>query len=174
MDHDYHNIATKIVEKGSYMTIGTSNGFEPWIAPVAYWTDDDNCFYFVSHKESKHVTHIAINPKVAISIFDSSIPEGKGDKSGIQISAFAKILAFDDNTLITKALHSIQYRFSSPTDTTLKEFTDRCILWYKNDRVIVKLIPDDIFLNSYDGKKDYRIHVKFNRVIDLSQFRSKL
>lgn len=170
-----NEIAMTIVEKNRYMVIATFVRKDIWIAPVMYWIHN-NHFYFVSDINSMHVKHIIAQPNVAVSIHDTNIPEGKGDKTGIQFNGIANIFMSKKNILdndeIIDILRSGIKRFPQ---ATLEELKLRCIQWYENNRVIGKIIPNDIlFLNSYDGKKDIRIPVKFTRSFNVSQFRSKL
>jgi uncharacterized protein YhbP (UPF0306 family) len=174
-----NEIAAKIIEDGTYMTIGTMNDEKPWVSPTVYWLDDSSkniSFYFVSDIASLHVKNISNNKLAAISIFNSTLPEGFGDKAGLQISTSAEILTFDqkngelfENKEIEKAISLIQQRYSFAKNDTIKS---RCIQWYKNGRVIVKLTPIDneIYLNVFDGKVDKRVLVKIDRRLKIRIF----
>lgn len=167
-------IAAQIAETNCYLIVATlDTGFSPWAAPVAYWTDQINCFYFVSHKDSKHIQNIRadpfLNPSVAFVIFDSSVPEGQWDKSGLQFSATAIILSERD--LLSAAL-GLRQKFSS--GRSLEDVMDKCFEWYKNGQVIVRMTPKKIWLNCSTGQKDTRTIVHFNRPLRPSPVRSHL
>jgi uncharacterized protein YhbP (UPF0306 family) len=168
MTNSHNEIAINIVENNKYMVLATSNNYDPWIAPVMYWTDDNNNFYFVSHVDSRHIKYIMINPFVAVSIFDSNVPEGMGDKTGIQFSATAKL--YLSNNEIIDALKASRQRFPH---TSLDELKLRYETWCNNNRILCKIIPRNIYLNSYNGI-DFRIQVTFTRRLCIIPFRSKL
>jgi len=165
-----NEIATSIVEKSKYIVVGTSYENTVWVAPVMFFTDDNNFFYFVSDINSLHLKHILLNPFVAVAIFDSTIPEGKGNKTGIQFKGIAKVLTRIDN--LNNILISCKQRLPG---ATFKELENRCAEWYKNNRVVCQIIPlsNKIFLNTFD-KVDKRIQVNFTRTLSLQPFRSKL
>src|SRR5579862_4020147 len=103
----YNDIATEIVKEASYITIATCNkNNEPWIAPTTFWIDEKQNFYFVSHKESKHVQHIMENPNLAISIYNSSVREGTG--KGVQFKGTGKLI--NENNEYMEAMKSMQSR----------------------------------------------------------------
>ena len=96
--------------------------------------------------------------------------EGKGDKKGIQFMAYAKVLNNTNGKELIKALSAIEKRIPN---AFFNELIEKCIEWYENDRMIVKLTPDskEIYLNSFDGTKDT---VQFTKILNITPFRSKL
>lgn len=83
--------AKKIIEDNIYLTVASSskNG-KPWISPLFFAYDKKYNFYWISGKDSLHSKLIRKNSKVAIVIFDSTAPEGKGD--GVYFEAIVKEL----------------------------------------------------------------------------------
>jgi uncharacterized protein YhbP (UPF0306 family) len=81
-----------IIQENIYCTIATSSldGI-PWITPVFFAYDEKFNIYWVSNKDSRHSTSIKENNKIAISIFNSQMPEGFGD--GVYIEALVKELS---------------------------------------------------------------------------------
>jgi len=80
--------ARQIIKQNIYMALATSDNLgKPWVATLYYAFDNKFNFYFVSAKDSLHAQHIKINPRVAISIYDSHAPPGEGD--GVQIDGLA-------------------------------------------------------------------------------------
>ncbi|OGK13755.1 hypothetical protein A3A93_05440 [Candidatus Roizmanbacteria bacterium RIFCSPLOWO2_01_FULL_38_12] len=76
-------IANNILKSNIYMTLATSSkSGHPWASPVYYAMDDKHNFYFISKPNTLHSRHIHVNPHIALAIFDSHQPEGKGN--GIQ------------------------------------------------------------------------------------------
>lgn len=84
--------AKQILAENIYCTVATasSNGI-PWISPVFFGYDEGFNIYWISDKNSKHSQLIRQNPKVAIVIFNSQAPEGKGDAVYIEAEAYELI-----------------------------------------------------------------------------------
>ena len=81
--------AKKIIKDNIYCVIASSSkDGKPWISPVFYGYDEDYNIYWISDKDSRHSKLIRNNPQVAIVIFNSQAPEGKGD--GVYFEAMAK------------------------------------------------------------------------------------
>jgi nitroimidazol reductase NimA-like FMN-containing flavoprotein (pyridoxamine 5'-phosphate oxidase superfamily) len=77
------------------MTLGTADGSgRPWVLPVYYAHEGYERFYWVSSPEATHSRNIATRPEVAIVIFDSRAPVGRGQ--GVYMSALAEELSGDD------------------------------------------------------------------------------
>lgn len=94
-------IAIKIIKENLYMTIAVSSKEgEPWISNLFYSYDSDYKFYWYSSKESLHSKLIRQNPKVALSIFNSTIIGD--DLDGVYIKANAYEIS--DKIEILKAL----------------------------------------------------------------------
>jgi len=81
----------KILETIRYATVSTvdENG-QPWAAPVWYVYDDKNIYWW-SPVDSQHSLNIANNPSIYITIFDSTLPEGKG--LGLYMRANAQVVS---------------------------------------------------------------------------------
>ena len=83
--------AKKIIEDNIYLTIATSTiDGKPWISPLFFAYDENYNFYWISGKNSLHSQLISRNPNIAIVIFDSTAPVGKGD--GVYFEAEAEEL----------------------------------------------------------------------------------
>ena len=78
----YAEKAKKIITDNIYLTISTTDGNTPWVAPLFYCVDEAFNFYFISQLESLHIKHILINPRAAFAILDSHQKEGTGN--GVQ------------------------------------------------------------------------------------------
>lgn len=57
-----------LVDSENVMTLSTSDSGSNWSTPVFYLYDKPN-FYFLSSKDSKHVTQACLNPNISVSIF---------------------------------------------------------------------------------------------------------
>lgn len=81
--------AKKIIKDNIYCVISSSSkDGKPWISPVFYGYDGNYNIYWISDKNSRHSKLIRNNPQVAIVIFNSQAPEGKGD--GVYFEAMVK------------------------------------------------------------------------------------
>ena len=164
------NIVTEIITKSYYLTTATCVNNRPWIAPTIFWIDNELNFYIVSHIGSRHVQDIQINSKVAISIYDSTQPEGTG--KGVQFGGYGTVIANDE---LKSAIEWLWKQRLSMSELELTAFIlDRIKVWSDNNRVVVKIRVDDegMFLNKWDGK-DYRVPVKISADIKLVEFNRK-
>lgn len=75
-------LARQIITHNCYLTLATVRNNKPWAASLFYCTDSQYRFYVISRPGSRHIRHIQVNNHVAIAIFDSHAPEGKGN--GVQ------------------------------------------------------------------------------------------
>jgi nitroimidazol reductase NimA-like FMN-containing flavoprotein (pyridoxamine 5'-phosphate oxidase superfamily) len=93
--HDLGAMAKDIIDSNPYMTLGTADGSgRPWVSPVYYAHEGYERFYWVSSPEAIHSRNIAARREVAIVIFDSRAPVGRGQ--GVYMSALAEKLSGDD------------------------------------------------------------------------------
>jgi nitroimidazol reductase NimA-like FMN-containing flavoprotein (pyridoxamine 5'-phosphate oxidase superfamily) len=82
-------MARDIIDSYPYMTLATADGSgRPWASPVYYAHEGYERFYWVSSPEATHSRNIAARPAVAIVIFDSRAPIGRGQ--GVYVSAVAE------------------------------------------------------------------------------------
>ncbi len=99
--------AEEIISSNIYMTIATaSENGKPWASPVFFAHDEDFNLYWVSYKEATHSRNIHGRKEIGIVVFDSTLPEGKGE--GIYFDAVAK--ALDDDNEIRKAMEILSAR----------------------------------------------------------------
>ena len=99
MTDDYQSLVRAIINENHYMTIATTDGRHPWLAPVQFCSDDALNFYFVSLPGSRHARHIAHNPEVGIAIFDSGQKPFTG--RGIQVEGLASLYSDSENPFAT-------------------------------------------------------------------------
>lgn len=90
----------EIINESRYLTLATTDGTRPWIAPLEYMVDEDLNFVFFSTGDSLHARHIENNAEVSVAIFDREQPEYTPDGSttlrGVQIRASARRLSKDE------------------------------------------------------------------------------
>ncbi len=86
--------AIEIIKANIYFTLATTDGKQPWAAPLFYCADEDFNFYFISQMDSLHTVHILKQPRVSFAIFDSHQPEGEGN--GVQGSGTVSLLRGDE------------------------------------------------------------------------------
>ena len=111
-----NKIAIDILKTNIYLSLATTDGKIPWIAPLFYCLDDDYNFYFISQMESIHAMHVLKHPKVAFAIFDSHQPEGTGN--GVQGLGIVNLLV--DDTLV-EGLKYYSTSFTKITQENLSE-----------------------------------------------------
>lgn len=126
-----------ILASTRYATISTvGEDGQPWAAPVWYVSDDRLNIYWWSPTESQHSKNISANPKVYITIFDSTIPEGEG--LGLYIRGHASTV--DENELdeIISLYNSSTEKFKMSHDNCSTDAPTR----------LYKLIPYEMWINS--------------------------
>ncbi len=102
MPSDNHqDVVRAVIDENRYLSLATTDGEKPWVAPVEYVVDDELNFYFVSLVTSRHVNHIQGNPLVAVAIFDSRQPSFTG--RGIQIDGRVSTYSDHENPFVTIA-----------------------------------------------------------------------
>lgn len=96
MATDYEGHVEEVVEENRYLALSTTDGREPWVAPVEY-IFDDGAFYFFSTNAARHAEHIDQDGSVAAAIYGPEQPAYGPDLSaplnGIQVSGNAWRLA---------------------------------------------------------------------------------
>lgn len=100
-EDDYHEIIESVIENSEALALSTTDGSEPWVAPVEYFRDESGNFYFFSTTDSRHARHIEANDTVAAAIWnDGDQPEYAPDLDitleGVQIRGKATQLSEDE------------------------------------------------------------------------------
>jgi uncharacterized protein YhbP (UPF0306 family) len=97
----YPDLVREIVTENHYLSLATTDGDEPWVAPVEYAFDEHLNLYFVSLTTSRHARQLERNPVVAVAIFDSRQPAFTG--KGVQIRGRATKHSDTENPFVTVA-----------------------------------------------------------------------
>ena len=81
------------IERNSVVVLATTDGDQPWVAPLEYMADEDLNLYFFSPTEARHVRHLEANNAVAATVFDHRQPRvtatTTADLSGVQMECTA-------------------------------------------------------------------------------------
>jgi uncharacterized protein YhbP (UPF0306 family) len=82
-----------LIKRNRVVVLATTEGDEPWVAPVEYMADEDLNLYFFSTTEARHVRHLEANSAVAAAVFDRAQPRVTAatttDLSGVQMECTA-------------------------------------------------------------------------------------
>jgi uncharacterized protein YhbP (UPF0306 family) len=82
-----------LIERNTVVVLATTDGDQPWIAPLEYMTDEDLNLYFFSSTEARHVRHLEANSAVAATVFDHKQPivtaTTNADLNGVQMECTA-------------------------------------------------------------------------------------
>jgi pyridoxine/pyridoxamine 5'-phosphate oxidase len=77
MARELADVARSVIDANRYMALGTADvKGHPWVTPVWFASEDYRNFHWVSSPDAKHSRNLAAEPRVAIAIFDSSVPVG--------------------------------------------------------------------------------------------------
>ena len=75
------------------LVLATTDGHQPWVAPLEYMADEDLNLYFFSTAEARHVRHLEANSAVAATVIDHRQPKvtatATADLSGVQMEGTA-------------------------------------------------------------------------------------
>ena len=83
--------AKTILTQIEYVTLATSSPEgNPWNAPVWAAFDEAYHFYWVSAKYARYSQNIRANPRIALVVYDSTVPPGTG--KGVYMEARASEL----------------------------------------------------------------------------------
>jgi nitroimidazol reductase NimA-like FMN-containing flavoprotein (pyridoxamine 5'-phosphate oxidase superfamily) len=86
------DIAREILDSGSYVVLATADAHGvPWASPVWFATEDHTHLYWVSHPGAHHSHNIAVRPRIAMVVFDSTVAPGRGQ--GVYMTATAEQLS---------------------------------------------------------------------------------
>lgn len=101
---EYHNKrAQEILQKIIYATLATvTKDGKPWNSPVRHCFDKDMNIYWFSDKEGQHSKNVRENGKVFIVIYDSTVPEGKGE--GVYFEAAVEELNDPDEIRLARRI----------------------------------------------------------------------
>jgi hypothetical protein len=145
MSEDYQNRAREIVQKILYVTIATtSSAGEPWNTPVYSAYDKHANFYWTSSPQAYHSRNINDNGKVFLVIYDSTVPEGKGE--GVYIEATA--VPLQDSAEIAAAKQNMARRVGKqlgPETDHLLEMGLQCIY---------RATPKTVWMNSFENDEN--------------------
>ena len=133
--------ARKVIEKIRYMNIASvTKNEEPWNTPVSASFDKKLNFYWASWKENQHSKNLKHNHNVFITIYDSTVGEGKG--FGVYMQGVAREAK---NLIEIMTGISTHYRRAQKKARAVKEF----LKGYP--RRIYKFIPKRVWVNG-DGE----------------------
>jgi len=139
-----------ILNSTQYATISTvDEKGSPWAAPVWYVVDESNSVYWWSPKDSQHSKNIAVNPEVYITIFDSTLPEGKG--LGLYIRAEALELSEEDE--LQKAV-----KLYNASTEVFKLNLENCL--GKSPTRVYKATPSKMWVNADSQVNGYFIDTR--------------
>ena len=82
-----------LIKRNRVVVLATTEGDEPWVAPLEYTADEDLNLYFFSTTEARHVRHLEANSAVAAAVFDRVQPRVTAttttDLNGVQMECTA-------------------------------------------------------------------------------------
>ena len=63
-----------LIKRNHVIVLATTDGHQPWVAPLEYMADEHLNFYFFSSTESLHARHLEATSAVAAVVFDRVQP----------------------------------------------------------------------------------------------------
>ena len=139
----------KIIKSVLYCTLATvSEDGSPWGTPVFFVADENMNLYWWSDEQAQHSRNIAKNPKVFITVFDSSLPESQA--KGVYISALAEPVSGDDLPRIIDLYNSKAKDFELTTKNTIGNAPTR----------LYKATPEKKWTNSSGQRNEMYIDIR--------------
>lgn len=112
MADTYQEFARQLVRRNRYLTLATTDGHDPWVAPLEYISDDALNLYFFSPTDTEHARQLEKNGNVAVAIFDGIQPEYEPAPTiriaGLQIIASAEKLEAPYPEIVEKQIKAWQ------------------------------------------------------------------
>ncbi|HLV99464.1 MAG TPA: pyridoxamine 5'-phosphate oxidase family protein [Ktedonobacterales bacterium] len=133
-------LAQAILSQRTYITLATATtDGVPWNAPVYAAFDDTYTFFWVSAKYARHSQNIRANPRIAIVVYDSTVP--RGERAGVYMEARAYELT--DEQECSHALACLQSRgWEHPPSVDMVVGATL--------RGVYKAVPEKIWINTED------------------------
>lgn len=156
------NTVVKLINKIEYINIAsiTPEGL-PWNTPVYTAFDKNLNFYWLSWKKNQHSVNIRSNPKVFVTIYDSTVPAGAG--VGIYFSGIAKELTNPTEMIVGMA---VLYKRDKHKIRAIKEFLTHF------PRRVYRFTPEKVYIN---GNSDINGNfIDIRRELDLKLIKAKL
>jgi len=154
-----YNVAAMLGEV-RYITLATSSrdGL-PWNTPLGFKLDEDLNFYWVSEYSKQHSKNIRENSNVFIVMYDSTVPEDKGE--AVYVRALAQELDQPEDIKYTRRL------LKGTDEDALEKLSGKSL------RRAYRAIPQKIWINGpKDNKPDTWRDTRFE--IDISSLKSLL
>lgn len=133
-------IAQTILSHVPYITLATAtNDGIPWNTPVYAAFEGAYTFFWVSAKYARHSQNIRANPRIAMVVYDSTVPPGTG--KGVYMEARAYELT--DEQECREALACLQSRgWEHPPSVDM--------VFGSTLRGVYKAIPENIWISADD------------------------
>jgi hypothetical protein len=114
--------AVRLLFSSSFMTVATvDDGGQPWATPVEYACDEDLRFYWSSHVDARHSRNVLVNPRAAISIYDShQVPGVYGHVQGLYAEGTVEAFRAEELGDVTPSIR----RWIAWRDATLRVSRD--------------------------------------------------
>ena len=107
-DLDLDAVARSIVDTNRFMALGTADrSGTPWVSPVWYAPATPSQFLWVSRPEARHSQNIAARPRIAIVIFDSTVPIGAAEALYVEAVAEQLLGAEAKGAIVTYSERSL-------------------------------------------------------------------
>ena len=101
-----------LIKRNRYLSLATTDGTDPWVAPLEYISDEQLNLYYFSPEDAAHSHHIGDHQTVAVTIYDATQPEYEPAQvmriAGIQAVAKAERLSAPYPELVASQIEAWQ------------------------------------------------------------------
>jgi nitroimidazol reductase NimA-like FMN-containing flavoprotein (pyridoxamine 5'-phosphate oxidase superfamily) len=157
--------AAELLQTLEYLNIATvSANAHPWNTPVYARHDDRLNFYWCSWKDAEHSRNIRANPRIFITLYDSTRKRGDNNLRCLYIQARA--CEIEDSDEISKALHLLY-----PQDETEQRVD---LVQGPSLRRIYRAIPETMWLNDKSERQVTRETVKMRVEVPIEELLNEI
>ncbi len=162
---EIENIAKELLNVSEYINIATSTASgEPWNTPVTGVYDEELNFYWSSWKKANHSINIRNNPRVFITLYDSTRKRGNNHRRCLYIKAVASEVT--DTLDIEKAMSLLYVEHSTNRESNM--------FLGEAQRRIYKAIPSQIWLNDRSEREVVNETIKMRIEVSLEKLKARI
>jgi len=158
-------IAKELLNASEYINIASSStSGEPWNTPATGVYDKELNFYWSSWKEANHSINVRENPRVFITLYDSTRKRGDNHRKCLYIKA--KAFEATEASDIEKAMSLLYAEHSTDRETSM--------FLGEAQRRIYKAVPIQIWLNDKSEREVTNETIKMRIEVSLDKLKAIL
>jgi hypothetical protein len=147
------DIARRVLHAGVYVVLATADAAGvPWASPVWFATETPSTFFWVSYPGARHSENIQVQPRIAMVVFDSTVPPLTGQ--AVYMTANAEQVTDPPEVAHAVDVFSLESQRQGLSALSLEEVTGSARLRMYRARV------EDYWILDPDIPHDKRVQVR--------------